>query len=254
MTQQEFIAKIAPAAVADMRKTRVPASLTIAQAILESNWGKSGLTANANNLFGIKGTGPAGSVQMPTTEYVSGKPIKVNAAFRKYNNWAESIADHSALILKGTRDKPTRYHGVLGADYKTACHEIWKGGYATDPAYPQKLIGLIEQYGLAKYDVDKSQKTVDNPVDKVSVEINGKRLAVTGYLKDGVSWLPVRAVAEAVGGKVEWCAATRQVTVNGQDVTETIESGVAYAPARELAAALGLQVEWIQENKSVVLK
>ncbi|MED1642179.1 glycoside hydrolase family 73 protein [Brevibacillus agri] len=166
MTQQEFIAKIAPEAVADMRKTRVPASLTIAQAILESNWGRSGLTQRANNLFGIKGTGPAGSVSMPTTEYVSGKAVKVNAAFRKYNSWAESIADHSALILKGTRDKPTRYHGVLGADYKTACIEIWKGGYATDPAYPQKLIGLIEQYGLAKYDMAKMAKP-EKPVDKL---------------------------------------------------------------------------------------
>ena len=166
MTQQEFIAKIAPAAVADMRKTRVPASLTIAQAILESNWVKSGLTQQGYNLFGIKGSGPAGSVSMPTTEYVSGKPVKVNANFRKYNSWAESIADHSALILKGTKDKPTRYHGVLGADYKTACTAIWKGGYATDPAYPQKLIGLIEQYGLAQYDVDKSQKNVYKPVDK----------------------------------------------------------------------------------------
>nr|WP_285854640.1 glucosaminidase domain-containing protein [Brevibacillus borstelensis] len=251
MTQQEFIAKIAPAAVADMRKTRVPASLTIAQAILESNWGKSGLTQQGNNLFGIKGTGPAGSVSMPTTEYVSGKPVKVNANFRKYNSWAESIADHSALILKGTRDKPTRYHGVLGADYKTACIEIWKGGYATDPAYPQKLIALIERHGLAQYDVDKSQKTVDKPVDKVSIEINGKRLAVTGYLKDGVSWLPVRAVAEAVGGKVEWFAETRQVQVNGHDLTETIEGGVAYAPARELAAALDLQVEWVGTTKTV---
>ncbi|EJL44035.1 muramidase (flagellum-specific) [Brevibacillus sp. CF112] len=170
MTQQEFIAKIAPAAVVDMKKTRVPASLTIAQAILESNWGKSGLTQRANNLFGIKGTGPAGSVSMPTTEYVKGKPIKVNANFRKYNSWAESIADHSALILKGTKDKPTRYHGVLGADYKTACHAIWKGGYATDPAYPQKLIGLIERYGLAKYDVDKTDNSVDKEVPALKLE------------------------------------------------------------------------------------
>lgn len=161
MSQQEFIAKIAPAAVADMKKTRVPASLTIAQAILESNWGTSGLTINANNLFGIKGTGTAGSVNMPTTEYVGSTPIKTSAKFRKYNSWAESIADHSALILNGTRDKPTRYHGVLGADYKTACQKIKEGGYATDPAYPQKLINLIETYELYKYDVYKSDNSVD---------------------------------------------------------------------------------------------
>ncbi|MFM1655527.1 glycoside hydrolase family 73 protein [Brevibacillus sp. B_LB10_24] len=168
MTQQEFITKIASAAVEDMKKTRIPASLTIAQAILESSWGKSGLTVKANNLFGIKGTGPAGNVSMPTKEYSGGQWITVNANFRKYNNWGESIADHSALILNGTRDKPTRYHGVLGVDYKTACNAIWQGGYATDPQYPQKLISLIEQYNLQQF--DNAPQPVGNPVDKQAAE------------------------------------------------------------------------------------
>lgn len=163
MIKSEFIATIAPSAVKDMLLTGVPASLTIAQAALESNWGSSGLTRQANNLFGIKGEGTAGSVTMPTTEYVQGKPIKVNAAFRAYYNWYESIADHSKLILKGTRDKPTRYHGAINADYKTACHEIWKGGYATDPNYPAKLIGIIEQYKLYKYDEEAGG---DEPMTK----------------------------------------------------------------------------------------
>ncbi len=92
------------------------------------------------------------------------------------------------------------------------------------------------------------------PVDKVSVEINGCRLPVQGYLRDGVSWLPIRAVAEAVGGKVEWCACTKQVRVNGKDVTESIESGTSYAPARELAAILELAVVWDQGTKTVKLK
>lgn len=197
MTQQEFIAKIAPAAVADMRKTRVPASLTIAQAILESSWGKSGLTVNANNLFGIKGTGTAGSVNMPTTEYVGSTPIQTSVKFRKYNNWAESIADHSALILNGTRDKPTRYHGVLGADYKTACQKIKDGGYASDPAYPQKLIKLIETYSLHQYDVDKSDNSVDKePTTALKLE-DWERdaglkaidsLAAKGLLNNPDSW------------------------------------------------------------------
>ena len=152
MIKSEFIATIAPSAVKDMLLTGVPASLTIAQAALESNWGASGLTRKANNLFGIKGKGTAGSITMLTAEYVKGKRIEVNADFRAYYNWYESIADHSRLIINGTRDNPTRYHGAIKADYKTACHEIWKGGYATDPNYPAKLIGIIEQYKLYKYD------------------------------------------------------------------------------------------------------
>lgn len=152
MNPTAFIAKIAPAAVADMRKTRIPASLTIAQAILESAWGESGLTKKANNLFGIKGLGPAGSVSMPTTEYIGRKQVPILSRFRAYHSWDESISDHSALLINGTKDKPARYHGVLGANYQTACQEIWKAGYATDPAYPHKLVALVEQYDLAAYD------------------------------------------------------------------------------------------------------
>lgn len=152
MTPQQFINRISPDAMDSMRRTRVPASLTIAQAILESSWGESGLTKQANNLFGIKGLGPAGTVYMPTTEYVNGQKITVTASFRAYHSWKESIDDHSRLILEGTLSYPTRYHGVLDADYKTASYEIWRGGYATDPHYPDKLINLIERYELSKFD------------------------------------------------------------------------------------------------------
>ncbi|MGZ9585186.1 glycoside hydrolase family 73 protein [Paenibacillus marinisediminis] len=153
MKPNEFISRISAYAVADMRRTGVPASLTIAQAILESAWGESGLTKSGNNLFGIKGAGTAGSGTYSTKEHVNGKWVTIDAQFRHYHNWGESIADHSKLILAGTSDKPNRYHGVLGADYKTAAYAIRAGGYATDPEYPQLLIRLIEQYKLYEFDV-----------------------------------------------------------------------------------------------------
>lgn len=84
MNPNEFIATLALCAIADMQSTGVPASLTIAQATLESNWGTSGLALQVNNLFGIKGKGTAGSVEMPTTEVVNGKAVMVAASFRKY--------------------------------------------------------------------------------------------------------------------------------------------------------------------------
>ncbi|WP_136608354.1 glucosaminidase domain-containing protein [Paenibacillus dokdonensis] len=84
----------------------------------------------------------------------------VNAAFRAYYNCSESIADHSKLILNGTKDKPTRYHGVLNADYKTAALEIRKGGYATDPNYTQLLINIIEQYKLYQYDTKEGEQSM----------------------------------------------------------------------------------------------
>jgi N-acetylmuramoyl-L-alanine amidase len=112
---------------------------------------------------------------------------------------------------------------------------------------------ICEYYGVP-FKTSTENPQPEKTVDKVSIEINGKRLSVQGYLRDGVSWLPIRAVAEAVGGKVEWCEDTKQVRVNGKDITEVIVDDTGYAPARELAAILGLSVEWMQANKSVVLK
>ncbi|GAB6988053.1 glycoside hydrolase family 73 protein [Paenibacillus pini] len=169
MNPNEFITAIAPHAIQDMQKCGIPASLTIAQAILESNWGKSGLTAQANNLFGIKGTGTIGSVDMPTTEYVQGKATKVTASFRKYRNWAESITDHSNLLLKGTKDQPNRYHGVLHANYRAAAEAVWKGGYATDPKYPAKLISIIEANRLDQYDVQSNAEGDQDDMNAVGM-------------------------------------------------------------------------------------
>ncbi|AWP28695.1 glycoside hydrolase family 73 protein [Paenibacillus sp. Cedars] len=151
-SKQAFIQKIAIFAAADMKNTFIPASLTIAQAALESAWGTSGLTKKGNNLFGIKGRGPAGSCTMPTTEYVNGKPIKVDAAFRAYNNWGESITDHTKLILNGVSWDRNKYKKVIGVDGKTAAREIQEAGYATDPKYADKLISIMDEYNLYQYD------------------------------------------------------------------------------------------------------
>ncbi|UED77841.1 copper amine oxidase N-terminal domain-containing protein [Brevibacillus sp. DP1.3A] len=88
----------------------------------------------------------------------------------------------------------------------------------------------------------------------MSVEINGTLLPVQGYLKDGVSTLPVRVVAEAVGVTPGWCPDNKAVTVNGKQLTVTIEAGASYAAARELAAALCLQVEWDGSTNTVILR
>ncbi|GIP53101.1 glycoside hydrolase family 73 protein [Paenibacillus vini] len=152
MNKSEFIAKIAPHAVADMRKTGVAASLTIAQAALESGWGGSGLTKRANNLFGIKGAGPAGKCVMPTREYSGGKWITVDAAFRAYRDWGESIADHSALFLRGVSWDRNKYRGVIGKRGAAAARAVAAAGYATDPDYAAKLIAIMDAHNLYDYD------------------------------------------------------------------------------------------------------
>ena len=153
--QRAFLDKIGPMAAADMQKTGILASLTVAQAILESGWGKSGLTLKANNLFGIKGTYNGASVSCKTQEWDGSKYITITAAFRKYPGWAESVADHSALFLR-----LKRYENLRGCtDYKKACQYVREDGYATDPAYTTKLVQLIEKYGLTQYDTPGTPST-----------------------------------------------------------------------------------------------
>lgn len=149
--QESFISRVGSIAKADMQKSGVLASLTIAQAIIESNWGKSGLTVQANALFGIKaGSTWKGKVYSAKTQecYDGVNNTAITALFRAYDSWKDSISDHSALLTR-----LTRYKAVVGeTDYKKACVAIKAAGYATDPAYSDKLINTIETYGLNAFD------------------------------------------------------------------------------------------------------
>jgi len=165
MNAQDFLDKIGDFARKDMKKSGILASLTIAQAILESGWGK--YDCGGNNLFGIKGRYNGQYVLCDTSEYVNGKYIAIKAEFRKYPSWAESLADHSAFIC-GVKlgDGSLRYAKVIGEkDYKKACQAIKDAGYATSPAYVQSLINIIEQYNLTRFDIEEVKTvTVKNTV------------------------------------------------------------------------------------------
>ena len=147
-TQQAFIGEVAPGAVAAQHRYGVPAAVTIAQAIDESGWGRSRLATQAHNLFGIKGTGPAGRDTQPTQEYENGRPVTRIASFRAYHNVAESIDDHGRLLAA------SEYYREAMADRKdpNAFAAALTGVYATDPDYGAKLIGLMRLYNLYRYD------------------------------------------------------------------------------------------------------
>lgn len=155
----EFLAKIKPMVIEDMKKSGILASLTAAQALIESNKGNSGLTQKANNLFGMKGAYNGQSVTMPTTEYYNGVKCTVNAAFRKYPSWADSIADHSGLF-----NRSARYANLRGlTDYKLACKYVQQDGYATSPTYTQTLLKTIENYKLWAWDLEALGQHVELP-------------------------------------------------------------------------------------------
>ena len=147
-----FIKQVAPEAQAMQNRYHVLASITIAQAILESDWGSSQLASQYHNLFGIKGTG-ANSKEMSTKEYVDGKWIVIKGRFKVYDSWDASIKDHTHLMITGTDTNKQNYSQVTQAtNYKQAAKGLQQAGYATDPDYAKKLISVIQTYHLDQYD------------------------------------------------------------------------------------------------------
>ena len=147
-SQQAFINQIAPGALAAQQRFGVPASVTIAQAIDESGWGSSQLAANDYNLFGIKGSGPAGSITLPTQEFENGQWVTIYAQFRVYHNVSESISDHAELLA--TSGYYTRAMADRGVP--DAFANDLTGVYATDPEYGANLIALMRLYNLYRFD------------------------------------------------------------------------------------------------------
>ena len=150
--KQQFIEASAAAAQESQRRTRVPVSVAIAQAIHESDWGTSGLARNANNFFGIKarnGEGSAGVYMMDAWEVINGQDVVVPEPFRAYNNPAESFVDHGLFFVRNSR-----YHRAFAyADEpREFARAIADAGYATDPSYAAKLIRIMDLYNLYQYD------------------------------------------------------------------------------------------------------
>jgi hypothetical protein len=153
LQQQDFLDQAGQAARLAAASTGVPASVTVAQAILESDWGRSELAQDANNYFGVKamGTlGDAGVVWMPTSEYdSSGALYQTMSAFRAYNSLADSMADHDRLL-----QTLSRYASAMQVrtDPRQFAEQIMEDGYSTDPAYADKLIALMDRYNLYQLD------------------------------------------------------------------------------------------------------
>jgi flagellum-specific peptidoglycan hydrolase FlgJ len=148
-----FIEQIAPYAQELGKKYNILPSVLIAQACLESNFGASELATKAHNLFGVKEFGNGPSVLLPTTEFRNGVKYNVYAKFKKYDTWKESLEDLCQLYQNGVSWDRNKYKKVIGqTNYKQTCQAIQQCGYCTDPQYANKLIQIIEKYGLTKYD------------------------------------------------------------------------------------------------------
>ena len=142
-TPESYIAAWKDVAIKQMRKNGIPASITLAQALLESANGNSTLAREANNHFGIKCT-----KDWTGKTYYRGEGDN-RECYRKYNNASESFADHTEFL------RAKRYAALfkLGSrDYRGWAQGLKNAGYATNPKYPQLLINMIEKYDLSQYD------------------------------------------------------------------------------------------------------
>ena len=164
MSEKEFVEKIGPLAAQDMKTSGVLASITTAQACLESGYGSTELAVNANNLFVMKCSlsgntwdsvwdGVSKYTKKTNEQKPDGTVYTITADFRKYPDILTSIKDHSCYLNGAMNGSKMRYEGLAGEkDYRKAAELIKAGGYATDIAYVDKLCSLIERWNLTKYD------------------------------------------------------------------------------------------------------
>ncbi|MET0424222.1 MAG: sporangiospore maturation cell wall hydrolase GsmA [Actinoplanes sp.] len=159
LTPEQFLAAAAPGAQRGWREYGVPASVTMAQAILESGWGRSGLASVDKNYFGIKcqngsfGTLANGCHEYRTDECTkAGNCFSTTGVFRTYATMAHSFRDHGSFLRVNNRYKPAFSYTK---DPNKFIWNVWKAGYATDPNYYTKVTGLMASYDLYQYDTWK---------------------------------------------------------------------------------------------------
>lgn len=151
--KQNFIRIVAPIAQKEDRPYGIFPSITIAQACLESDYGRSELARKYNNLFGVKGTDPNTSQVMTTKEFVNGQWHIIHGRFQIYDSYDSAIHAHTMLFVRGTTWNPNQYQHVLNAkDYISQAKALETDGYATDPGYAVKLINIVQEFNLTQYD------------------------------------------------------------------------------------------------------
>lgn len=185
--------------VKDVDTSGIFPSVTTAQMILESGYGKTSLAQSANNCFGMKANlsgnkwdsvwDGKSSVTVPTWEVIDGKTVTTEAEFRKYPDVETSIKDHSAYLLGAMNGSKKRYAGLLDAKNAEAAITIIKeGGYATDPSYISKIMSIVNRYSLDEFD----------PVKTVEPEEKAKlyRVQIGSYKYKHNAKRKIEAVAE----------------------------------------------------------
>lgn len=171
LSESEFVEKVGPLYTADEKVHGIPACVSLAQAILESGYGRTDLAQAGNNLHGMKcelsGNTWSGSswdggsyYEKESPEVINGATVMKRSKFRSYENVEASIADHAAYLIGAMNGSEKRYPGIAEqTDYKEVIQRIVKGGYATDPQYEAKLNDIIGRFELTRFNVAGENST-----------------------------------------------------------------------------------------------
>ena len=192
MQKDAFFALAVGPAQASHKTTGVPASVTLAQAILESGWGDHHM-GEACNYFGIKARPGEPSVTMRTREVEGGKSVSVDAAFRRFASVDECFAAHGHFL----RDNPRYAKAFQASDGESFARAIAAAGYATDPKYADLLVEIIRENNLTRYDTDAKPATPAAAKQKhiVAAGVTVKMVQAKVHVaQDGV-WGPITDAA-----------------------------------------------------------
>ncbi len=191
---ENYISTFKNIAISEMRRTGIPASIKLAQGMLESDLGRSPLASKANNHFGIKcGKDWSGQTYQKLDDETDSIGVSVESCFRVFSSAEESYLAHSTFLRNPA--KKSRYgflFELATTDYVGWANGLKFAGYASDPSYPSKLIKIIENYQLYKYD-----ELVELPIlkteDKLSELVNAEEKTNKEYTKSNTAGVkPVR--------------------------------------------------------------
>jgi flagellum-specific peptidoglycan hydrolase FlgJ len=146
--QGSFLAAILPQVIQSARAHRLPPSVTLAQAVHESGWGRSRLARDHKNLFGVKASRGQAAVSMATHEHQDGSMQRMNSRFRSFEGLGESIEEHARLLAGDRRYAQARASWL---DWRGFLQRL-APRYATDPAYAQRIAHIVERYDLDRWD------------------------------------------------------------------------------------------------------
>ena len=217
----QFLRNIIPAAQNVARGKDIYTSVMIAQAALESGWGTSALSKAPNhNLFGVKGSYNGQSVNMQTLEDSGGQNYySIQANFRKYPSYQESLEDYADKIVNGISGAPLFYSGAWKSktnSYQDATAYL-TGRYATDTAYGSKLNRIIEQFGLTKYDTETAVNMAEEITSNETTTTSGNSYTV-------VSGDSLYAIARKTGTSIQ-----DLLSLNGLNLNSIIHPGQVLA-------------------------